>query len=271
MNPVHRREQGDSLIFIVTEMDSLNIYWADISAVFGLTKLFGPPLKPDAEIPIHLSEETCNYLQSDVEMAQFVEDFVMDSYNIILREDVVPKFWGHFQKEEEESIDGFHKFCQAIEELHSDVMEFNLKIDELERLRERCNTHRTLFGQRTVGSLFSLALKGTLHSQLSSVSVDWQQLVKQFYNQSFCCYHKDTANTVQSAEDSGEWVADCTTCGGCAQSLEFCECGQLIGKFERTIIMMRALQLQDKLAPVDQVIMEVLQEKINSHVMETCK
>ena len=256
---------------LVSDMDGLDICWVDISAVFGLTKLFGPPLKPDMEIPAHLSEETYSILQNDREMAEFVEDFVMDAYNIILREDIVPKFWNHFQTEEAESIDGFHRFCLAIEELHSDVKEFSVKIDELERLRERCSTHRTLFGQRTVGSLFSLALKGTLHSQLSRVSVDWQRLVKQFYNQSFCCYHKDTINTVQNAEDSGDWVADCALCGGCSQSPEFCECEKLIGKFDRTIIMMSALQLQDKLAPVDQVVMEVLQEKINSHVLETCK
>ena len=41
--------------------------------------------------------------------------------------------------------------------------------------------------------------------------------------------------------------------------------------FLKTIIMMSALELHDKLAPVDQVVMEVLQEKINSHVLETCK
>merc|ERR1719219_435304 len=173
-------------------------------------------------------------------MAEFVEDFVMDSNNIILREDIVPKFWNHFQEEEEDCINGFHKFCQAIEQLHSNVKEFSPKLEELERLRERCGTHRTLYGQRTVGSLFSLALKGTLHSQLSRVSVNWQELVKQFYNQSFCCYHKDTSNTAQSAEDSGEWVMD-SICGGCSETPESCECEKLIAKFDKTIIMMSAL------------------------------
>ena len=257
--------------FQISEMDQLDIYWADISAVFGLTRLFGPPLKhQDTEVPAQVSEETSNFLQNDVTMAEFVEDFVMDSYNIILREDIVPKFWDHFQAEEVECINGFHKFCQAIEELHSDVKEFSPKLDELERLRERCGTHRTLYGQRTVGSLFSLALKGTLHSQLSRVSVAWQDLVKQFYNQSFCCYHKDTSTSVQSAEDSGDYEM-LTGCSGCSETQEFCQCEKLIAKFDKTIIMMSALELQDKLAPVDQVVMEVLQEKINSHVLETCK
>ena len=86
----------------ISEMDQLDIYWDDISAVFGLTKLFGPPLKhQDAEVPTHVSEETSNFLQNDIKMAEFVEDFVMDSYNIILREDIVPKFWDHFQEQEE--------------------------------------------------------------------------------------------------------------------------------------------------------------------------
>ena len=172
-------------------MDELDAYWADISGVFGLTKLFGPPLTPSGEAPASLGEKTCNFLQHDKEMAEFVEDFVMDSYNIMLNEDVVPRFWSNFKQKEENMKIGFHKFCHAIEILHSDVKQISPKLELLQQLRDKCNTHRTLYGQRTVGDLFCLSLKATLHSQLDTVPADWQHLIKQFYNQSFCSYYKD--------------------------------------------------------------------------------
>ena len=252
-------------------MDELDVHWADISGVFGLTKLFGPPLTPSGEAPHRLGEKTCNFLQNDREMAEFVEDFVMDSYNIILREDIVPKFWSNFVGREKNTKEGFHKFCHAIEVLHSDVKEISPKLDELQRLRDRCNTHRTLFGQRTVGALFCLYLKGTLHSQLETVqgpAADWRHLVKQFYNQSFSCYYKDPWPG-QSTDDSGDWSHDTVSCAGCGHVSDTCQCQNIIMSFHLTITRMSELGLLEKMA--DQVVMEIVQEKINSHVQETCK
>ena len=154
-------------------MADLDIYWTDISAVFGLTKLFGPPLTPSGEAPSKLSEKTFNFLQSDKEMSMFVEDFVMDSYNILLRETIVPKFWSFFKSPEEKPIDGFDKFCKAVECLHNDYQELAIRTKELQSIRDTCNTHRTLFGQRTVSDLLSISLKATLHSQLDTVPSDW--------------------------------------------------------------------------------------------------
>ena len=112
---------------------------------------------------------------------------------------------------------GFHKFCHAIEILHSDVKQISPKLELLQQLRDKCNTHRTLYGQRTVGDLFCLSLKATLHSQLDTVPADWQHLIKQFYDQSFCSYYKDTwqvdtSASVQSADDSGEWSSADVVC-----------------------------------------------------------
>ena len=258
-------------------MDELDVYWADISGVFGLTKLFGPPLTPSGEAPQRLSEKTCNFLQNDKEMAEFVEDFVMDSYNIILRDDIVPKFWSNFLTHEENMKDGFHKFCHAIENLHSDIKTISPKLEELQRLRDKCDTHRTLFGQRTVGALFCVALKATLHSQLETVSSagsQWQHLVTQFYNQSFCCYYKDSWHndaasiSVHSADDSGDWSTD-MSCNGCGHQSDSCQCQNIIVNFHLTITRISELGLTEKLA--DQVVMSIVQEKIDSHVQETCK
>jgi len=255
-------------------MDELDAYWADISGVFGLTKLFGPPLTPSGEAPASLGEKTSNFLQNDKEMAEFVEDFVMDSYNIMLNEDIVPRFWSNFKQKEENMKIGFHKFCHAIEILHSDVKQISPKLDLLQQLRDKCNTHRTLYGQRTVGDLFCLSLKATLHSQLDTIPADWQHLIKQFYNQSFCSYYKDTwqvdaSTSIQSADDSGEWSSADVVCKGCDQHSESCQCQQIIMSFHLTITRMSELGLIEKLA--DQVVMEIVQEKIDNHVQETCK
>ena len=152
-------------------MDDLDVHWTDISGVFGLTKLFGPPLTPSGEAPRSLKEKTYMFLQNDKEMAEFVEDFVLDSYNIMLREDIVPKFWNYFKVKEDRAVTGFEKFFKAIENLHNDFTELSNKAKELQKVRDVCNTHRTLFGQRTVADLLILYLKGTLHCQLDQVSL----------------------------------------------------------------------------------------------------
>ena len=57
--------------------------------------------------------------------------------------------------------------------------------------------------------------------------------------------------------------------GGCRQQAESCQCQSLIMEFKPTITRMSELGVLDKLA--DQVVMEIVQEKINSHVQDTCK
>ena len=251
-------------------MDELDTYWADISAVFGLGELFGPPLAPGCEVPLSLSEKTYSFLRNDKEMAIFVEDFVLDSYNIILREEIVPKFWSNFVGEEESTKAGFHKFCRAVDILHSDVKRLAPALEELQRVREAAGSHRTVWAARTVAALFCAALRGTLHSQLETAA-GWQKLVKQFYNQSFSCYYKEpwhgADTSIQSADDSGDWPQD-ISCGGCGQQAESCQCQSLIMEFNLSFTRMSELGVLDELAVLN---MEIVQEKINSHVQETCK
>ena len=76
-------------------MDEVDLYWEDIRTVFGLTK------PSSSEYPLSLGEKTSIFLQNDKEMAEFIEDFVLDSYNIILREEIVPRFWSNFGGREE--------------------------------------------------------------------------------------------------------------------------------------------------------------------------
>ena len=77
--------------------EDLDLYWSEISKVFKLCEIspsFGAP-SPSADITI-LSESTMKYLVINPDVATFVEDFVLDAYNIKLREQLVPHFWGYF-------------------------------------------------------------------------------------------------------------------------------------------------------------------------------
>ena len=50
---------------------------------------------------------------------------------------------------------------------------------------------------------------------------------------------------------------------------EACQCGSIITEFHLAITRMSELGVLEKLA--DQVVMEIVQEKINNHVQVTCK
>ena len=70
------------------------------------------------------------------------------------------------------------------------------------RVRDICNTHRTIFGERTVVGLFCLNSRGTMHSQLPQ---DWEDLVRQFYRHAFSVFYK--SGGLNTSHD--------LTCGGC--------------------------------------------------------
>merc|ERR1719312_2222349 len=199
-------------------------------------------------------------------MAEFVDNFVLDSYNLILAENIVPSFWGHFSHTQDTIKAGFDQFCSAIGKLYADVKVLSPCLEELTRLRDICSTHTTTYGERTVTGLFCLALRGTLHSQLPQ---DWEELVRQFYTQAFSVFYKSGGlNTSQDMDDSGDWSGD-LTCGGCGNPTEGCLCQTITMAFQLTITRMGEMGLVERMA--DQVVLEIMQDKITSHVQETCK
>merc|ERR1719320_2251532 len=199
-------------------------------------------------------------------MAEFVDNFVLDSYNLILAENIVPSFWGHFSHTQDTIKAGFDQFCSAIGKLYADVKVLSPCLEELTRLRDICSTHTSTYGERTVTGLFCLALRGTLHSQLPQ---DWEELVRQFYTQAFSVFYKSGGvNTSQDMDDSGDWSGD-LTCGGCGNPTEGCLCQTITMAFQLTITRMGEMGLVERMA--DQVVLEIVQDKITSHVQETCK
>merc|ERR1719427_142784 len=209
-------------------------------------------------------------------MAEFVEDFVMDSYNIILREEVVPQFWSHFSSPTADTRAGFEAVCVAVRQLAGEVARLVVRAEELQRLRDRCNTHRTLWGQRTVRDLLLASLRGTMHSQLDSVKADWRVLVTQFYTRSFTvsagrAWRAGLLDRADGGpEDSGDWGQDGDlTCSGCQAQTENCQCEIVTEAFQRASSQLRELGLVERLS--DCTVLEILQDRITAHMQETCR
>ena len=96
-----------------------------------------------------------------------------------------------------------------------------------------------------------------MHSQLPQ---DWEDLVRQFYRQTFSVFYKSGGlNTSHDLEDSGDWSGDLT----------FGVCGNQTEAFQLTITRMGEMGLMERMS--DQVVLEIAQDKITSHVQETCK
>merc|ERR1719357_272089 len=197
-------------------------------------------------------------------MAEFVDNFVMDSYGIMLNEEIVPTFWGHFVPKQANMQAGFDQFCSAIDRLYADVKVLSPRLELLSQLRDVCKTNRTLFGEKTVTGLFLTMLRGTMHSQLPQ---GWEELVSQFYGQAFAVFYR--AGGSQDLDDSENYWSGEFTCGGCSQQTESCQCRAISSSFQKSITRVRELGLTDRLA--GQVVLDMVQDKITSHVQETCK
>merc|ERR1719309_429849 len=177
-------------------------------------------------------------------MAEFVDNFVMDSYGIMLNEEIVPTFWDHFVPKQTNMQAGFDQFCSAIDRLYADVKVLSPRLELLSQLRDVCKTNRSLFGEKTVTGLFLTMLRGTMHSQLPQ---GWEELVSQFYGQAFAVFYR----------------------AGGSQQTESCQCRVISSSFQKCITRVRELGLTDRLA--GQVVLDMVQDKITSHVQETCK
>jgi len=242
--------------------DELDVYWAEISQVFKLEQFCPPTLNLPANRPSVLSENTINYLVDNPDMASFVEDFILDAYNIQLREQVIPSFWKYFPPPGVEKTHqiGFEQFERAVTELYSDVETFIPGLQELSRLRHKCGlTGRSVFGETDINSLFKLYLKGSLHAQLP---VHFQHLVRQFYSQAFLVfYNKADRDPDDSSED--------LTCEGCAMTTDACLCSSITAIFNKVNAKLAEMDILERIS--SQVVTEIVDDRIHSHVQDQCK
>jgi len=248
--------------------DELDLYWAEISQVFKLSEIhpsFGPPSINAGSKRATIGPTTMSYLVENNDMAVFVENFVMDAYNIKLREEIVPDFWRFFNSTDQANVDkgqqrGFEKFDQAVRSLYSNVSWFVPGLDELTRLRREVGVEgRNMFGETDINGLFKLYLKGSLHSQLP---IQFQNLVRQFYSQAFLVFY---SRADRDPDDSSEDL----TCDGCSMTTDACLCTSITAIFHQVNVKLSELDLLDRLT--GQVVTEIVHDRIHNHVQDTCK
>jgi len=242
--------------------DELDVWWAEVAHVFKLPPELGcPPLPPGTPRPSHLSPATLAGLQADPGLAMFVEDFVLDAYNIQLREEVVPAFWGYFgpATEERGGLAGFEQFCRAVSHLYASAMAFTPGLEELARLRGR--RARVVHGEAEVGGLWRLYLAGSLHSQLPEA---WRGLVTQFYSTAFAVfYHRVEGEG--SLEDSADWSGGGELiCRGCDQQTDSCCCRQVTASFLATMEKLGSVGLVERVT--GEAVVDTVEERVREQV-----
>eukprot|EP00088_Acartia_fossae_P022438 TRINITY_DN2363_c0_g1_i3.p1 TRINITY_DN2363_c0_g1~~TRINITY_DN2363_c0_g1_i3.p1 ORF type:complete len:803 (-),score=175.51 TRINITY_DN2363_c0_g1_i3:526-2934(-) len=242
--------------------DELDYYWSDISQVFNLSHEFriqNPHYNVKSTI---LSQETLNFLKENPEINDFVEDFILDTYNIKLREEIVPEFWQSFAVQKDvDQKDAFDRFERAVTQLHARAALFKPGLQELTRLRFATqNTNKAIFGLTDLHQVFKLQLKGSLHAQLP---VNYLTLIKKFYSQAFVVYY--SKSTRRYDEDLDEDLA----CEGCSYSTDLCICSNILDTFKKVNGMLSELGLLRRMT--QQALYEILKERIHWHVQESCK
>ena len=227
-----------------------------------------PPHPPGSERPCHLSEPCLAFLQQDRQLAIFVEDFVMDAYNIQLREEVVPAFWRHFTATREEQggpgLAGFQQFCRAVSHLWAASLSLAPGLEELARLRARAGTARQLYGREGVAELWRLYLAGTLHSQLPA---EWKSLVEKFYSRAFAVFYARVEGGDTSLDDSADWSGE-LICRGCDLQTDSCACSTVASSFLTTVQSLSCLGLDRRLT--GSTVLETVEDRIREQV-QTCR
>jgi len=242
--------------------DELFFYWAEISQVFNLGPEFSPPAAAFNTKPTILGEETLNFLRQDPEMGEFVETFILDAYNIKLREEVVPEFWVNFKRAEDLQLSSaFDQFERAVTHLHAKVASFSPGLQELARLRYATqSTNRSIYGLTDISEVFKVQLKGSLHAQLP---VNYLNLVNKFYSQAFIVHYARVQQRL------GEDLDMDLSCEGCSLSTDACICHTIMESFRKVNQMLNELGLLRRLT--QQAVMTILKERIHSYVQESCK
>jgi anaphase-promoting complex subunit 2 len=298
--------------------NELDRYWAEIAQVlpnaiskpgkydlqvFKLPPELGcPPVPPGSERASLLTEACLAFLQTDPELAMFVEDFVLDAYNIQLREEVrlcaecpgltiipgssrllallLPRGAGGRRRRQGGArwlravLQGGQCRAQSravqcsprlqVSHLHASAMAFSPGLEELSRLRQRAGTARPLYGQPEVAGLWRLYLAGSLHAQLPA---DWQPLVRQFYARAFAVFYNRVEASGGEAgggqDDSTDWTGE-LLCRGCDQQTDSCVCHAVTTSFQAAMEKLGQLGLLERLS--GQVVLETVEERIQEQV-----
>ncbi|XP_077299821.1 anaphase promoting complex subunit morula [Arctopsyche grandis] len=215
----------------------------------------------DSDITLEEFQYVATYL-GEMNLTSKIIDVILSNIEAYLRKFVAPEFWKVFLHEREEAIKGFELFESAVEDLYDVLSRFGPMLERLEKLYELCPEKKLLFGESDVIAGFKQIVRATLLSQLP---LDFQHIIEDFYKISFnvFCF----ADTDSDQCELGE---DMIHCGGCGYELENeCQCQCIIHVFHETNRKLVDLQLLERLT--GQVLTNLIQQRIENYVQESCK
>lgn len=209
------------------------------------------------------------YEESDIEslvsqllqnnLDETVYELVFIEINSILRKTIVPKFWSHYAITDTTESDNDHEsFNQSVCELFDEYTKVQTVLKRLSFFKLKMN-------QQSGEEKFNVLLKASLLSQLP---LNFNQIIHNFYSVHFkvLINHKDQPEQMFNPIDNIEITLKCD---GCDKEREDCQCESMMRVFNTTNRYLNDMDLLTRLA--GRTITEVIQEKIEGHIRETCQ
>lgn len=214
-----------------------------------------------------VNEDVSNIVELIVRnnLENVVEDLILNKIEQDIRCNIAPAFWDNFTDRESE-IDGFNKFQNAVAVLYKKLSEFIPVLENLEFVREKSGTKRTIYGEKKLINSFKVIVRATLHSQLP---LRHQVITEDFYRFTFKVFCNPDKSKVDHAVDPNDSAEDVLLCGGCGLEIESCHCKAIINVFHETNRKLIELELLERLA--GEVLTSLIHKRIENHVQETCK
>nr|CAI5848292.1 unnamed protein product [Callosobruchus analis] len=175
-----------------------------------------------------------------------VQNMIVNRTEDILRDKVVPTFWGFFKKSSGRNS-GFQKFYNAVMYLHDSYMSFCHIYDRLVRFRKRTMLTKPIHGLSDPHAALKLILRATLFSHYF---LEHENIIKQFY---------EAALKMEDSEEY-EW------CIICSQKKMECNCLNLFKETNRELGEMHLLE-----PLVGQDLTDLIYGYIHSYIQKICK
>lgn len=229
----------------------LSLYWSKITYAFPILV---DSLKSDCSCV-----EFRDIIQMIVGLGVHakIRDLVIIRIEDYLRRRLVPEFWVHFTKNDDD-LKGFQIFERAINDLYNAVIEFSDILKRLQALNDVCSDNKLLFAEKNVILGFKQILRASL---LSQIPLDYQVIIEQFYKISFNAFDNETVgNDSEMSED--------TCCPGCDRLHSTCNCKFVMAMFHEVNRKLMELQLLERL--VGHVLTNFIQVRIESHIQKLC-
>ncbi|CAD7078540.1 unnamed protein product [Hermetia illucens] len=236
----------------------------DIDAVWERTCKVFPILKKTLSETSVGNEDIEHVIRelSALGLCESVYESAFIEFDFILRQQIVPRFWKHFESVPDPDT-GFYNFQLAVHELYSDFSRAQEVLRRLTLFRQVCRLKNQEKVAKSEEATFDELFRSVLLSQLAA---NFNDIVYAFYKVSFRIFANSYDNNDQDefAEDMIE-----LNCNGCGKETERCRCQELVCAFNTTNKHLYKMHLLDKLAGY--TLTNLIQERITAHVEETCK